>query len=104
MLINLSIQNVAVIEKADVDFSEGFNILTGETGAGKSLLIDSLSMVLGMRTSRDLIRSGADSAQVTALFSCNVDLSEFDLENEEDGSIVLSRKLSSDGRNICKIN
>lgn len=104
MLINLSIQNVAVIEKAEVDFSEGFNILTGETGAGKSLLIDSLSMVLGMRTSRDLIRSGADFASVTALVSPCPDLSEFDITPEEDGSIVISRKLHSDGRNICKIN
>ncbi len=104
MLINLSIQNVAVIEKADVDFSDGFNILTGETGAGKSLLIDSLSMVLGMRTSRDLIRSGADCATVTALFSSDISLEEYDIPNEEDGSIILSRKLSQDGKNICKIN
>ncbi len=104
MLLNLSIQNVAVIEKANADFEGGFNILTGETGAGKSLLIDSLSMVLGMRTSRDLIRQGADFAYVTALFSGNIDLSEFDLTPEEDGSIVLSRRLSQDGRNICKIN
>lgn len=104
MLINLSIENVAVIEKATVDFSDGFNILTGETGAGKSLLIDSLSMVLGMRTSRDLIRSGADYAFVTALFSACPDMSEFDIAPEDDGSILLSRKLYSDGRNICKIN
>lgn len=104
MLINLSISNVAVIEKANVDFSDGFNILTGETGAGKSLLIDSLSMVLGMRTSRDLIRHGADAASVTALFSPCPDLSEFDIENEEDGSCVLSRKLTADGKNVCKIN
>ncbi|MBQ3109660.1 MAG: DNA repair protein RecN [Clostridia bacterium] len=104
MLINLSINNIAVIEKANADFSEGFNILTGETGAGKSILIDSLSMVLGMRTSRDLIRHGSDNASVTALFSEGPDLEEFDLENEEDGSIVLSRKLSCDGKNICKIN
>ncbi len=104
MLLNLSIQNIAVIEKANADFSDGFNILTGETGAGKSLLIDSLSMVLGMRTSRDLIRQGTDFASVTALFSDNIDLSEFDITPEEDGSIVLSRRLSQDGKNICKIN
>lgn len=104
MLINLSIQNIAVIEKANADFSDGFNILTGETGAGKSLLIDSLSMVLGMRTSRDLVRQGADSASVTALFSSDIDLGEFDIEPEEDKSILLSRKLSQDGKNICKIN
>lgn len=104
MLINLSIQNVAVIEKANADFSEGFNILTGETGAGKSLLIDSLSMVLGMRTSRDLIRQGTDFAFVSALFDADINLSEFDIEAEEDNSIVLSRKLTFDGKNICKIN
>lgn len=104
MLINLSIQNVAVIEKANVDFSKGFNILTGETGAGKSLLIDSLSMVLGMRTSRDLIRHGAEAAAVSALFSHCPSLTEFDIEPEEDGSVLLSRKLTADGRNICKIN
>lgn len=104
MLINLSIQNVAVIEKAEVDFSDGFNILTGETGAGKSLLIDSLSMVLGMRTSRDLVRNGADSATVTALFSSDMSLEEYDIPQEDDGNIVLSRKISQDGKNICKIN
>ncbi len=104
MLLNLSINNVAVIEKANADFSDGFNILTGETGAGKSLLIDSLSMVLGMRTSRDLIRAEADFASVTALFSSCPDLSDLDIEPEEDGSILLSRKLSPDGKNICKIN
>lgn len=104
MLINLSIQNVAVIEKADVDFSDGFNILTGETGAGKSLLIDSLSMVLGMRTARDIIRHGADYAFVSALFSSDISLDEYDIPQEEDGSIVLSRKLTQDGKNICKIN
>ncbi len=104
MLINLSIQNVAVIEKADVDFSDGFNILTGETGAGKSILMDALSMVLGMRTSRDLIRNGAQSASVTAVFSPSPSLEEFDIEKEEDNSLILSRKLTADGKNVCKIN
>ncbi|MBQ8002471.1 MAG: DNA repair protein RecN [Clostridia bacterium] len=104
MLINLSINNVAVIEKATADFSDGFNILTGETGAGKSLLIDSLSMVLGMRTSRELIRTEADYASVTALFSPCPDFSDLDIDPEEDGSILLSRRIYADGRNICKIN
>lgn len=104
MLINLSIENVAVIEKADIDFSEGYNILTGETGAGKSILIDSLSMVLGMRTSRDLIRKDAPFAAVSALFDAPCDLSEFDITPEEDGTLLLYRKLSPDGKNICKIN
>lgn len=104
MLINLSIENVAVIEKADVEFSEGFNILTGETGAGKSILMDALGMVLGMRTSRDLIRAGARSAYVSALFSSAPYLGDLDIEPEEDGSLILTRKLTSDGKNICKIN
>lgn len=104
MLINLSIDNVAVIEKANVEFSEGFNILTGETGAGKSILMDALSMVLGMRTSRDLIRADAPFANVSALFYSSIDLSELDIEPEEDGSVLLSRKLSRDGKNICKVN
>ncbi|MGM9551251.1 MAG: DNA repair protein RecN [Clostridia bacterium] len=104
MLINLSINNVAVIEKAEVEFSKGFNILTGETGAGKSILIDALSMVLGMRTSRDLIRTGAQFALVSAIFSQCPDLSDFDIEPEEDGNLFLYRKLSSDGKNVCKIN
>jgi DNA repair protein RecN (Recombination protein N) len=103
-LISLSIDNVAVIEKADVEFEKGFNVLTGETGAGKSLLIDSLSMVLGMRTSRDLVRSSAESASVSALFASAPDFEDLGIEPEEDGSILLSRKLYSDGRNICKIN
>lgn len=104
MLLNLSIQNVAVIEKAEVDFSEGFNILTGETGAGKSILMDALSMVLGMRTSKDLVRSGADHAFVSALFSSSPSLEEYDIDPEEDGSLILTRKLSADGKNICKVN
>ena len=104
MLLNLSIQNVAVIEKAEVDFSEGFNILTGETGAGKSILMDALSMVLGMRTSKDLVRNGTDGAFVSALFSDSPNLEEFDIDPEEDGSLLLTRKLSADGKNICKAN
>ncbi len=104
MLINLSVNNVAVIEKADVEFDLGFNILTGETGAGKSILLDALSMVLGMRTSRDLVRSDAPFAYVSAIFSPCPDFSDLDIFPEEDGSICLSRKLSADGKNICKIN
>lgn len=104
MLLSLSIDNVAVIEKAEVEFDAGFNVLTGETGAGKSLLIDSLTMVLGMRTSKDLVRGAADAACVSALFSPAPDLSDLGFEPEEDSSVLLSRKLFSDGRNICKVN
>lgn len=104
MLLSLNIENIAVIEKASVEFQDGFNVLTGETGAGKSLLIDSLSMVLGMRTSKDIVRSGASFASVSALFTPSPDLTDLGVEPEEDGSVLLYRKLDRDGRNICKIN
>ena len=69
MLSLLHIENIAIIESADISFEPGFNVLTGETGAGKSIVIDSISAVLGQRTSRELIRTGARSALVTAVFS-----------------------------------
>lgn len=69
MLLSLKIENIAIIESADIEFDSGLNVLTGETGAGKSIIIDSINAVLGERTSRELIRTGAQSASVTALFS-----------------------------------
>ena len=69
MLSSIHIENIAVIEKADIEFNMGFNVLTGETGAGKSIIIDSINAILGERTSRDLVRTGADFALVTALFN-----------------------------------
>jgi DNA repair protein RecN (Recombination protein N) len=68
MLKFLHIENIAVIEQTEIEFSSGFNVLTGETGAGKSILIDSINAVLGERTSKDLIRAGCDSAMVSAVF------------------------------------
>ena len=73
MLERLYIENIAVIEKAEIDFTLGFNILTGETGAGKSIIIDSLGLLLGQRASRDMIRTGADRAYVAAIFSVRSD-------------------------------
>ena len=109
MLSILQIENIATIEKATVDFSSGLNILTGETGAGKSILIDSINAVLGAKTSRDLIRTGADAAAVSAVFTCvsvavNEKLEEMGLPTEEDGSLQLRRKLYKDGRNACFLN
>lgn len=110
MLENLTINNVAVIEAADIFFAGGLNVLTGETGAGKSIIIDSLNAVLGERTSRDLIRTGCDKASVTALFSGVDDpeisslLEEMGVETEEDGSLVISRTISADGKNTCRVN
>ncbi len=108
MLFNLSIENVALIKKADINFSEGLSVLTGETGAGKSILIGSLNMLIGERASKDAIRHGESYAYVEGLFYVDNDtkkaLSEFDVEPEEDGSLIISRKLSIDGKNICKVN
>lgn len=108
MLFNLSIENVALIKKADIDFSEGFSVLTGETGAGKSILIGSVNMLLGERTGKEVIRYGESYAYVEGLFyvdeNTKKELFGLDIEVEEDNSLIISRKLMSDGKNICKIN
>ena len=109
MLKFLHIENIAVIERSDTEFAEGFNVLTGETGAGKSILIDSINAVLGERTSKELIRAGCDSAEVSAVFG-NFDdtavktLSEFGFSPDEDGNIVIRRRLSVSGKGIIKLN
>ena len=106
MLIQLEIENVAVIERASIEFNKGLNVITGETGAGKSLLINSLNMVLGARTARDLIREGADFAKVSAVFFCK-ELDAFLEESSiapDDGNIIITRKIYSDGRNLCHVN
>ena len=109
MLKYLHIENIAVIESSDIEFSEGFNVLTGETGAGKSIVIDAINAVLGERTSKDLIRAGCDSASVSALFGQLDDdtvkaLTEYDLSPDEDGNLLITRKLSLNGKGIIKIN
>ena len=105
MLEVLHIENIAIIEEADIRFEAGFNALTGETGAGKSIVIDALSAVLGQRTSRELIRTGADKAFVSAIFS-GVEpslLAELGITPEEDGSLLLQREIHSDGKSVCRI-
>lgn len=109
MLSSLKIENIAIIESAEIEFSDGLNVLSGETGAGKSIIIDAISSVLGERTSKDLIRTGAAKAKVTALFEnisddVNHVLEELDLDPPEDGTLLISRTLQKDGRNICKVN
>ena len=109
MLYELQIENIAVIKKAIITFSKGFNVMTGETGAGKSIVIDSINAVLGERTSRELIRTGSDAAFVSALFYDRSEqlselLDELDIPREDDGEILIQRKLFADGRNTCKIN
>lgn len=105
MLSLLHIENIALIQSADIRFEPGFNVLTGETGAGKSIIIDSIGAVLGERTSRELIRTGAKSALVTAVFTQVPPLpwleeNGFPAGEEE---LLLQRELQGDGRNVCRI-
>lgn len=107
MLKELYIKNVAVIEEVRVNFEEGFNVLTGETGAGKSILIDSINMAIGNRTSKDLVRSGCDKAVVSACFSADEKINAFLEENgiEPDAeSVILSRQLTKDAKSTSRIN
>ena len=109
MLVGLKIENIAVIESAELEFDSGLNVMTGETGAGKSIVIDSINAVLGERTSRELIRTGADSARVYAAFADINDeteklLDEMGIEKMPDKTLVLSRSLNNSGRNVCRIN
>ena len=108
MLSVLKIENIAIIESAEIEFSRGFNVLSGETGAGKSIILDSINAVLGFRTSRELIRTGAGEARVTALFSSvseNVEkkLEELSLPLTPDKTLLVSRVISPD-KNVCKVN
>lgn len=109
MLKTLDIENIAVIERTSVDFTDGLNVLTGETGAGKSIVIDSINAILGERTSKELVRHGAKNAYVSALFtdiSENVKekLIDMGFDCEEDNSLLLARKISALGKSNCKIN
>ncbi len=106
MLTGLDIENIAVIEHSSVEFQDGLNVITGETGAGKSLLINSLNMVLGARSTRDLIREGAQFGKVSATFFCkdiDIFLDENGIDTDE-GNVIITRKIYPDGRNLCHIN
>ncbi len=104
MLSELHIENIAVIERADVRFAEGLNVLTGETGAGKSIVIDSIGAVLGERVSRDLVRRGAEKGSVTAVFE-GVDCSDWLRANEidEEDELILQRRIGADGKSSCRV-
>lgn len=107
MLANLKIENVAVIEKAEVKFTAGFNVLTGETGAGKSILIDSINAILGNRTSRELVRSGAQKACIWATFESIPQSVQDKLEKsgyEVSDDLLLYREINADGKGSCRIN
>ncbi len=108
MLSRLYIENIAVIERVECELSKGFNVLTGETGAGKSIIIDSINAVLGGRTSRDLIRTGAVKAFVSAQFENAGALALKAAQEQgievEDGALIVSREIREDGKNNCRIN
>ena len=109
VLLQLYIENIAVIEKATIEFHQGLNILTGETGAGKSIIIDSMHGILGERTSKDMVRNGAESAFVSGLFTDLTDqaiskLRELGFEPEEDASVLVQRTIQAEGKSTCRIN
>lgn len=109
MLRTLDIENIAVIEKTTVEFSSGLNVLTGETGAGKSIVVDSINAILGERTSKELVRHGADNAYVSAYFEnisndVKAKLNELGIDNQQDDSLLVTRKITSLGKSSCRIN
>ncbi|NLC69144.1 MAG: AAA family ATPase, partial [Clostridiaceae bacterium] len=109
MLLRLEIRNIALIEEVKINFDEGLNVLTGETGAGKSVIIDSINILLGERFSRDLIRTGQDRALIEAVFQADNDrmielYEKYGIEPESDGTLVISREFNISGRSICRIN
>ncbi|MEE0957217.1 MAG: DNA repair protein RecN [Ruminococcus sp.] len=108
MLQTLYIENIAVIEKTSIDFAGGLNVLTGETGAGKSIIIDAINAILGQRTSKDIIRTGAKTAFVSAQFDSVGEAVQSALEElgvpSEDDTLILQRTLNISGKSVCKIN
>ena len=108
MLKELHIKNIAVIDEVHIEFSPGFNVLTGETGAGKSILIDSIGMALGRRTSHDLLRTGCDAAVVSACFFVSDSEVLEKISNMgidcDDGMVLINRRLTDDGKSVCRIN
>ena len=108
MLLDLQVKNLALIEKAQVSFTEGLNILTGETGAGKSIILGSVNMALGGKASKDMIRQGADFATVELIFSVDEEekrqrLREMEIELPEDHTLIITKKLMP-SRSVSKVN
>ena len=107
MLITLDIRNIALIDRLTLELAPGLNVLTGETGAGKTIIIDSLDLALGGRADRELIRTGAEQAEVQALFALEgegiyAQLAELGV-SAEDGQLLITRQLSASGRNVCRV-
>jgi len=109
MLLQLNIRDIALIDEVNIELGSGLNLLTGETGAGKSIIIDSINAVLGDRVSKEIIRTGSEKAVVEAVFQSDANkvgdiLNEIGIEPEEDGTLILSRELTQSGRNTCRVN
>ena len=107
MLSLLHIEDIAVISQAEIAFGEGFNVLTGETGAGKSIVVDAIGAIIGGRTSRDLIRTGAKCARVTGVFGGLPALNWFEqygIAPDENGELLVERVIHPDGKNTCRVN
>lgn len=111
MILTLNIKNIALIDEAEIDFDDGLNILTGETGAGKSIVIDSMMLLLGGRANKDIIRNGTKKATVEGVFlvDSNTDvihkiLDEAGIEHEDDDTLIISRDITENGRNYCRVN
>jgi len=109
MLLQLEISNIALIDRVSVEMGEGLNILTGETGAGKSVIIDSINAILGARLSKEMIRTGAEKALVEAVFQVDNErfadlLESMGIEPEEDGALIVSREFTLSGKNTCRVN
>ena len=105
MLRSLNISNVVLIDRLDIDFNAGFGVLTGETGAGKSIVIDAISAILGERAYRDMIRTGTNKASVRAVFS-NVPHLQWFTDNgvEYDPETIIQHEVYLDGKNVCRVN
>ncbi len=108
MLLSLHIENLAVIKNIDIDFSDGLTVFTGETGAGKSIIIDGINLLLGSKSERELVRHGENAAMVSGVFSCNESaiksLDENGVELDEDNKLLVQRTISRDGKSTVKIN
>jgi len=108
MLDLLHIENIAVIEQADVEFGPGLNVLTGETGAGKSIIIDAIGAILGGRTSKDLVRTGTQAALISAELSISASAAEWlrdsEIPFEQDENLIITRRITAEGKTACRIN
>jgi DNA repair protein RecN (Recombination protein N) len=107
MLTDLFIKNIAIIDKLSIELDSGMTVLTVETGAGKSIIIDSINMILGARTNKSLVRYGEDKASVKAVFDTSKEIESYLCDNDiecEDGQVIISRDITSDGKSVCKIN